>query len=71
MYLTGDVIVRLHPYYFDMVGIRSEHDLMNNDFGSYGEVMNNAWTGGDVKGFGKIFGNQTMMYRLVNKENDK
>ncbi|HIS34826.1 MAG TPA: argininosuccinate synthase [Candidatus Avirikenella pullistercoris] len=70
-YVTGDVIVRLHPYYFDMVGIRSEHDLMNNDFGSYGEVMNNAWTGEDVKGFGKIFGNQTMMYRLVNKENDK
>ncbi len=69
-YVSGDVIVRLFPYRFQTVGIRSEHDLMNNDFGSYGEIMNNAWTGDDVKGFGKIFGNQTMMYRLVNREND-
>ena len=69
-YVSGDVIVRLFPYRFQTVGIRSAHDLMNNDFGSYGEIMNNAWTGDDVKGFGKIFGNQTMMYRLVNREND-
>lgn len=69
-YVTGDVTVRLHPYRFEMIGIKSEHDLMSNNFGSYGEVMNKAWSGDDVKGFGKIFGNQTMMYRLVNRENE-
>jgi len=30
--------------------------------------MNNAWTGDDVKGFSKIFGNQTMIYHKVNSD---
>ncbi len=67
-YVTGDVTMNLHPYRFEMVGVQSAHDLMSDEFGSYGE-MNNSWTGEDVKGFGKILGNQTMIYRLVNKEN--
>jgi len=40
---------------------------MSNKFGSYGE-MNNAWSGEDVKGFSKIFGNQVMIYHKVNAE---
>jgi argininosuccinate synthase len=40
---------------------------MSSKFGSYGE-MNNAWSGEDVKGFAKIFGNQTMIYHKVNSE---
>ncbi|WP_210486408.1 argininosuccinate synthase [Rufibacter aurantiacus] len=65
--VTGKVHVLLAPYRFQVEGIESEHDLMSSKFGSYGE-MNNAWTGEDVKGFSKIFGNQTMMYRLINGE---
>ncbi|QHL88930.1 argininosuccinate synthase [Nibribacter ruber] len=65
--VTGKVHVLLAPYRFQIEGIESEHDLMSSKFGSYGE-MNNAWTGEDVKGFSKIFGNQTMMYRLINGE---
>jgi argininosuccinate synthase len=38
---------------------------MSNKFGSYGE-MNNSWSGEDVKGFSKIFGNQVMIYHKVN-----
>jgi argininosuccinate synthase len=34
-------------------GIESDNDLMNNEFGQYGE-MNNAWTSDDAKGFIKI-----------------
>ncbi len=64
--VNGTVIVELHPYRFVIIGIESEHDLMSNQFGSYGE-MNNAWTGEDVKGFSKIFGNQTMIWHKVNK----
>lgn len=63
--VTGKVFVQLYPYRFQVVGIESAHDLMSNKFGSYGE-MNNAWTGEDVKGFSKIFGNQVMIYHKVN-----
>ncbi|MFA6945134.1 MAG: argininosuccinate synthase [Pedobacter sp.] len=63
--VSGKVFVKLHSYRFEIVGIQSEHDLMSNKFGSYGE-MNNSWSGEDVKGFSKIFGNQTMIWHRVN-----
>ena len=65
--VTGRVIVELHPYRFVIIGIESEHDLMNNKFGSYGE-MNEGYTGDDVKGFSKIFGNQTIIWHKVNSK---
>lgn len=63
--VSGKVFVKLHPYRFEIVGIQSDNDLMSNKFGSYGE-MNNSWSGEDVKGFSKIFGNQTMIWHRVN-----
>ena len=51
--VSGEVRVRLRPYGFDLIGIRSEYDLMNADFAQYGE-SNNAWTAEDVKGFTHI-----------------
>ena len=63
--VSGKVFVKLNAYRFQVIGIESEHDLMSNKFGSYGE-MNNSWSGEDVKGFSKIFGNQTMIYHRVN-----
>ena len=65
--VTGDVFVHLHPYRFQIIGVESEHDLMNSKFGSYGE-MNSGWTGEDVRGFSKIFGNQVAMYHKINGE---
>jgi len=65
--VTGDVFVQLMPYRFQITGIESEHDLMNSKFGKYGE-MNTGFTGEDVRGFSKIFGNQTAMYHFLNKE---
>ncbi len=65
-YVSGTVFLELHPYRYNIIGIESENDLMSNKFGSYGE-MNNAWTGDDVKGFSKIFGNQVMIWNKVNK----
>ena len=65
--VSGKVFVKLHPYRFQIIGIESEHDLMSNKFGTYGE-MNNSWSGEDVKGFSKIFGNQTMIYHRVNEK---
>ncbi len=65
--VTGDVFVQLMPYRFQVTGIESPFDLMNSKFGKYGE-MNTGFTGEDVKGFSRIFGNQTMMYHLVKTE---
>jgi len=64
--VTGKVFVCLMPYRFVVTGIVSDHDLMSSKFGSYGE-MNNTWTGEDVRGFTKIFGNQTSIFHLVNE----
>ncbi len=65
--VTGRVIVELHPHRFVIIGVKSDHDLMSNKFGSYGE-MNKGYTGDDVKGFSKIFGNQTIIWHKVNKK---
>lgn len=67
--VTGDVFVQLQPYRFQIIGIESRYDLMNSKFGKYGE-MNTGFTGEDVRGFSRIFGNQTMMYHLVKTDNE-
>lgn len=68
--VTGKVFVKLLPYRFELQGIESAFDLMNSDFGAYGE-MNRAWTGEDVKGFTKILSNQSKIHHLVNEDKVK
>lgn len=65
--VSGEVFVTLYPYRFQVNGIHSTHDLMNSKFGKYGE-MNTGWSGEDVRGFSKIFGNQTMIWHRVNDQ---
>ena len=67
--VTGDVFVQLMPYRFQVIGIESKYDLMSSKFGKYGE-MNTGFTGDDVRGFSKIFGNQTSIWNAVNKDNN-
>ncbi len=67
--VTGKVFVDLMPYRFQVTGIESKYDLMSSQFGKYGE-MNTGWTGEDVRGFSKIFGNQTMIYNAVKQSAD-
>ena len=67
--VTGKVFVELMPYRFQVTGVESAYDLMSSKFGKYGE-MNNGWTGDDVRGFTKIFGNQTMIYHQVKESID-
>jgi argininosuccinate synthase len=66
--VTGEVQIQLYPYRFQVIGIESPYDLMSSKFGKYGE-MNLGWSGDDVKGFSKIFGNQTMIYNQVKESN--
>ncbi len=65
--VAGDVFVQLMPYRFQIIGIESPYDLMSSKFGKYGE-MNTGWTGDDVRGFSKIFGNQTMIYHKIKED---
>ncbi len=67
--VTGEVHIQLYPYRFQVLGIESPYDLMSSKFGKYGE-MNLGWTGDDVKGFTKIFGNQTSIYYQLKEEVD-
>lgn len=67
--VTGEVQVELHPYWFQVLGIDSAYDLMSSRFGKYGE-MNLGWTGEDVKGFTKIFGNQASIFHQVKSAAD-
>jgi argininosuccinate synthase len=62
--VTGEVFVQLLPYRFQIIGIESKYDLMSSKFGKYGE-MNTGFTGDDVRGFSKIFGNQTSIFYQV------
>jgi len=68
--VTGEVFVQLHPYRFQIIGIESPNDLMSSKFGKYGE-MNTGWTGNDVRGFTKIFGNQTSIFHQIKAADKK
>lgn len=69
-HVTGTVSVSLYPHRFQINGIESAYDLMSSKFGKYGE-MNLGWTGDDVKGFTKIFGNQVGIYHQVKAEAER
>jgi len=69
-HVTGEVRVKLAPYRFELLGIKSDYDLMSDAFGSYGE-MNTAWSGDDVRGFSKIASNQVMIYEKVKELAEK
>src|SRR5688572_9837263 len=68
-HVTGTVQIQLHPYRYQVLGIESAYDLISAKFGKYGE-MNLGWTGDDVIGFTKIFGNQTAIYHQVKADVD-
>ncbi len=68
--VDGTVYITLYPHYFQITGVESAHDLMSAKFGAYGE-MNQGWTGEDVKGFTRIFGQQTRIWKQVNELTSK
>jgi argininosuccinate synthase len=65
--VSGSVFIQLKPYNFNLLGIESKHDLMQNDFGSYGEI-NKGWSANEVKGFIKLTSNATKIYQKINKD---
>jgi argininosuccinate synthase len=69
-HVTGNVMLTLYPYRFVLDGVVSDFDLMNPEFGYYGE-MNKGWSGDDVKGFTKIAGNQSRIFFEVLSKQQK
>ncbi len=65
--VTGSVELALMPYNSQVLGIKSKHDLMSNEFGEYGEV-NKLWNSDEAKGFIKILSTQNKIYHAVNKK---
>jgi argininosuccinate synthase len=65
--VSGKVFVQLMPYRFQVTGISSPFDLMSSKFGKYGE-MNTGFTGEDVRGFSRIFGNQVAIWNQVQND---
>ena len=66
--VSGDVFLTLSPYRYTLNGVKSNNDLMNPEFGSYGE-LNKKWDAKDAKGFIKILSNQIKIYQNVKKFN--
>ena len=65
--VSGRVAVQLHPYRFELEGIRSDNDLMQAKFGSYGE-MNTVLNAEEAKGFIKVLATASKVYHSVNKK---
>ena len=59
--VTGTVEIGLAPYRYELLSIKSDFDLMQSDVAMYGEI-NKGWSAAEVKGFTKIFSNQTKLY---------
>ena len=66
-YVSGDVRVLMRPYCFELLGVRSDHDLMDATFACYGEE-NKAWTAEDVKGFTRMLSMPLRVYHAVNEK---
>ena len=64
--VSGHVYVSLKPYHFTIDGIASKNDLMDTDFGTYGEE-NKCWTADEAKGFIKIYANQSKIVKQTHK----
>lgn len=69
-YVSGDVRVRMRPYCFELLGVRSDHDLMDATFACYGEE-NKAWTAEDVKGFTRMLSMPLQVYHAVNEKSEE
>lgn len=65
--VSGTVSVNLSPYRFELLGVKSDYDLMQADFANYGED-NKAWSAEEAKGFIKILGNSMKLHYSVQQK---
>lgn len=62
--ISGEVYIKLYPYSFELIGVKSNFDMMQSQSGKYGET-NEDWNADEAKGFIKIFRKQMKMYHSI------
>lgn len=65
--VSGEVIIKLTPSRFDLIGIKSSYDLMQAQNEKYGE-SNEDCNAEDSKGFIKLFGKQMKIYHNIKND---
>ena len=60
-HVSGDVILRLRPLGFEVVGVDSPNDLLKSKLGEYGETQN-GWSAEEAKGFIKLMSTPLRVY---------
>lgn len=62
--ITGEVYIKLNPYCIELIGVKSNFDMLQYQREKYGE-SNEDGNVSDAKGFIKIFGKQMKMYHTL------
>lgn len=62
--ITGEAYVKLNPYRIELIGVKSNFDIMQFQREKYGET-NEDGNASDAKGFIKIFGKQMKIYHNI------
>ena len=60
-HVSGDVILRLRPLGFEVVGVDSPNDLLKSKLGEYGETQS-GWSAEEAKGFIKLMSTPLRVY---------
>ena len=68
--VSGEVYLQLHPYRFELLGVKSKYDLMQAKFGVYGE-MNHAWTGTEARAYIKLMSTPFKIFQDLELQKEK
>ncbi|MCD8211014.1 MAG: argininosuccinate synthase [Prevotella sp.] len=68
--VNGEVILKLRPLGFEVVGVDSQDDLLKSKLGEYGE-MQHGWTAEEAKGFIKILSTPLRVYYGIHKKEER
>ncbi len=69
-HVSGDVILRLRPLGFEVVGVDSPNDLLKSKLGEYGETQN-GWSAAEAKGFIKLMSTPLRVYYGIHPDEQR
>ena len=69
-HVSGDVILRLRPLGFEVVGVDSPNDLLKSKLGEYGETQS-GWSAEEAKGFIKLMSTPLRVYYGIHPDEQR
>ena len=69
-HVSGDVILRLRPLSFEVVGVDSPNDLLKSKLGEYGETQS-GWSAEEAKGFIKLMSTPLRVYYGIHPDEQR